>query len=253
MASGKTSNKNILYFLAAYLVLWILLFEFILPANEILPKPSIVILSFGALWKDYNLPLNFFSTVSNVYLSIAVSYLLVFVLKRILIKSNHFVKNFFNSLNWFSKYLPGIIIGLFLIYWFPYSQLINFIFVLGIAFFSLIIKFQDEIKHLNHTYVDSARTLGADEKTISNMVIWKSIQHNLVGHFIELHSYLWSALIIFEFIKGGYGLGNIFKQALNYKDLSALFSVSIITAITIFAGLYAFNYIRNKFFHWSTN
>lgn len=252
MVSGSTSSKNILYFLVAYLILWILLFEFILPVNEILPKPSIVILSFGALWNVYHLPINFLSTVSIIYLSIAVSYLLIFLLKGFLIKNNHLVKNFFISLHWFSIYIPGIVLGLFLIYWFPNSFIITFVFALCIVFFSIVNKFQMELSHINHNYVDSAKSLGADEKIISNKIIWNSIQHKLADHIIEMHYYLWTVLIIFEFIKGEYGLGVIFKQALNYKDLSALFSASIITGITLFAGLQALKYLRNKFFHWGT-
>ncbi len=252
MISGRNFFKNIFYFLTAYIILWILLFEFILPANEILPSPSVVILSFGALWNVYHLPVNFLSTVSVIYLSIAFSYFLIFLLKEFLIKDNHFIKYFFISLNWFSKYIPAAILGLFLIYWFPDSFLITFAFAFCVVFFSLINKFQLELSHINNNYVDTARSLGADEKIISNKIIWNSIQHKLAGSIIELHYYLWTILIIFEFIKGGYGLGSIFKQALNYKDLSALFSASIITGITLFAGLYTLKYLKNKFFHWGT-
>lgn len=251
MAAAESTSKRIPYFLITYLVLWIALFEFVLPINKILPKPSIVILSFGDLWKDYRLPVNFLSTVTGVYFSIAVSYFLIFFLKSILIKKDHLIIDFITSLNWFSRYLPGMVIGLFLIYWFPFSAWTTIVFITGVAFFSLASKFGTELNQLDRAYIDSAKSLGADSKAISNKIIWKSIQRNIADHILEMHGYLWGLAIIFEFIKGGSGLGGIFKQALNYNDLSALFSVSVITAVTVFAGFHAVNFIKTKFIHWN--
>ena len=251
MASSFTSKRSPLIFVLFYFILWIILFEFILPVNSILPKPSIVLQSFGALWQDYHLPSNFLTTVSSVYLAIIIAYLLTHFLSHFLVTGKNFLKDFIHSFNWFSRFLPGILIGFLLIYWFPNSIIIEFVFAFFTSFLSFIIFIQKKIEALPTEYIDSARSLGISEKRIRKEIIWKSLQPEIFGHIYELHLYIWSLIIAFEFIKGDYGLGNIFRQALLYKDLSALFSTFIIVGVTIFLGKAIISYLNKKFAFWS--
>jgi NitT/TauT family transport system permease protein len=238
--------------LSAYFILWILLFEFILPVNKILPKPSIVLQSFDDLWNVYNLPLNYISTITVIYLSISLAFLFLRILSPLILKSN-FISNFILSLEWFSRYLPGIITGMLLIFWFPDSEYIEFIFAFLAILFSLIIKFQKELKNVEKEYINSLLSLGAGESFIFSNVVWKSIQPSLLKHILTIHFYLWILIIAFEYIKGGYGVGSIYRTALEFKDLSAFFSISLITGITIFLGHFLIEFLKNKFFFWSYN
>jgi taurine transport system permease protein len=251
MNSSITSKRPHLILVFFYFILWMILFEFILPVNNILPKPSIVIQSFGDLWKDYNLPFGFLNTVASIYLSVLIAYLAVHFLSHFLAGRKGIVSDFIQSLNWFSKFLPGILIGLLLIYWFPNSVYIEFIFAFGTAFLSLVIFFQKRIEDLRPEYVDSAKSLGVTENRIKREIIWKALQPEVFSHIDELHLYIWSLIIAFEFIKGNSGLGNIFRLALLYRDLSALFTVFIIVGVTIFLGRRIIKYLHKKFAFWS--
>ncbi len=251
MSLKKTAIKNLHKLLIVYFLLWVVLFEFILPVNNILPKPSVVWLSFSALWNDYRLPINFFSTFSAVYLSLLLSYLAAWLLCGFIIKQRHFLQEFFFSIHWFSNYIPWIVIGIILIYWLPASSFVEYIFALLIAFFSIIINLKEESLNVKREYIDAAVSLGMDEKVVAKQVIWKAIQPKMLKHLNLLHFQMWSVLIAFEFIKAGYGLGNIFRIALNYNDLSAIFTISIIIGIVIFLGSQLIKYIKDKFFHWS--
>jgi len=102
-------------------------------------------------------------------------------------------------------------------------------------------------------YIDAAASLGAGKALIARSVIWKSAEPYLIEHLLQIHLYVWSMLIAFEFIKGGYGLGMIFSRALEFKDLSALFSSLLITGITIYLGSLAIKSLKNKFFFWGFN
>ncbi len=249
----KLALKNLHRLLLFYLLLWVVLFEFILPANNFLPKPSIVLLSFAALWKDYRLPVNFLITISSIYVALVAAYFLAEYLAPVIFKKNHLFSEFLFSLHWFSIYVPWIIFGIFLIYWFPASPIIEFLLLLVISFFSLIIKMKEESASVGKEYLDSAVSLGADEKTISKKIKWKAVQPKILKHSVQLHFNLWTLAIVFEFIKNGYGLGTIFRLALDYKDLSALFTVSIITGVFIYLGTLLIKYYQNKFCHWSFN
>jgi ABC-type nitrate/sulfonate/bicarbonate transport system permease component len=251
MRLKKAPAKNLYKYIISYLVLWIVLFEIILPANNILPKPSIVLLSFGALWNYYKLLFNFTITISAVYLSMILAYFLVSVLSGYLVRKNHFLSEFLLSFHWFSNFLPAIVFGLFLIYWLPSSAYIEYLFTFLIALFSIVIKVNEEAAKVKHEYIDSALSLGVNENVIAKKVIWKSIQPGIIKYLIVLQFNIWSVLIVFEFIKGGYGLGRIYRLALDYRDLSALFTISVIVGITIYLGTQLIEYFKNKFYHWS--
>ena len=251
MNINKNSAKHLTYFILTYFLLWVVLFEFILPPNQVLPKPSIVILSFSALWKVYNLPVNFIITISAIYFSLLSAYFIIFILRNFLIRHNHILSEFVFSLSFFSEYIPGIIFGLFLIFWFPFSPYIEFIFAFGTSFFSMLIKLKEEVSNTGKEYSDSAKSLGAGDDVVRKKIIWNSAQPGLIRHMLDLHLYLWTVLIIFEYIKGQYGLGNIFRTAMRYSDLSALFTCTLIVGVTVYLGFRLIIYVRNKFFSWS--
>jgi len=247
----KNHLRKIYLFLLSYFILWIVLFEWLLPVNHILPKPSIVFESFPYLWNDYKLPLNYLSTISVVYISLFLSYFCVKILSPYIKEKDNFISTFINSFEWFSEFIPGIIIALLLIFWFPESEFVEFIFAFATAFTSLIIKFQNESENVKEEYLFAAQSLGLSEKKITQLVIWKDVQPKLMAHILNFHFYIWTVLIIFEFIKGGLGLGVIFRRALEYKDLSAIFSVFLITGLTIYFGNLSLRIIRNKFINWN--
>jgi ABC-type nitrate/sulfonate/bicarbonate transport system permease component len=241
------------YFLFLYFILWVVLFEFILPVNHILPKPSIVYISFYDLWKDYNLPANYLSTVTVIYISLVAAYLLVRFFIAGLLKKGSLLSEFVFSLEWFAEFIPGIVIGLMLVYWFPGSEFIEFIFAFITAFTSMMIYVQNQIRTIPSEYITSVSSLGVKENRINRYVLWKAVQPSLIKHIMSLHFYIWSMMIAFEFIKRGYGLGSLFRNALEFKDLSALFSTFLITGITIYLGSASIKYLKNKFFNWNIN
>ncbi len=242
----KYSHKT----LAWILFIWIILFEFILPSNNFLPKPSIVLLSFTALVKDYHLFRNISITISEIYLSMFVAYYVSKIFFQYLGSFNFFL-DAADSIYKFFKFLPVIIPGIFLIFWIPNSNYTGFIFAFLISLTAISAAIKEESLKVKHEYVDSAISLGAKKNIIARDVIWNGIQPNLLDFIFQFHYFLWLSLLLFEFINGGFGIGAIYKSALQYRDLSSLFSISVIVGIIIFLGFLVLKYLRRKFFHWS--
>lgn len=244
----NTEKRSYRYYLLLYFLLWIILFEFLLPVNKILPRPSIVLISFADLWGNYNLPVHMLSTIAVIYFSIALSY---FFLKYILrfLSAGSVLNSFIISFEWFSKYVPGIILGLFLIFWFPNSEYIEFVFAFLASFFSLLIKANNYVTKINEEYIDAAKSLKSGKQEIEK-IKWKSIQPEIFSHLFELHYYIWLIILAFEFFKGGFGLGSLLRSALSYNDLSALFSVTLIIGFIVFIGTEILKYLNEKFAFW---
>lgn len=243
---------KVVYLLIFYFLVWIILFEFLLPVNKILPKPSIVITTFDDLFTVYNLHLHLLSTTGVIYVSMISAYIVLMIAGSWLSNSNFHLVKFIESIEWFSKYVPGIVLAFFLIMWFPGSELIEFVFAFFTSFFSLLFIFNNEKNNVKDEYLSAAESLGANKKEIYKSVILKSIQPSIINHLKTLHFYLWALLIAYEFIKGGFGVGSMLNEVLNYSDLSALFSTVVITGVIIGIGSIIISFIEKKYFSWDS-
>jgi NitT/TauT family transport system permease protein len=247
------SGRIYFYILFGLLLLWIILFEFILYPNQILPEPSIAIISVTALFRDYNFLNNMISSVSALYFSLLAATILLWIIKRFLINNKKLFNFLALSLKWVSGIIPAILIGLFLIYWFPQSEVIKYFFIFFYSFTYLFIQLECEVKKVKNEFIDAAVSLGAGNDFVSDKVIWKCVVPALAHSLLDYHLNLWMILIIFEVINGGFGLGNILRLALQYKDLSALFSSIIFICFIIFIGKSIIKYFQNKYYSWSIN
>jgi len=191
------------------------------------------------------------SSIAAIYFSSIVAVLFIWIFRRYLINNKSLIGYLAFFLEWISWIIPEILLGLFLIFWLPDSELIKYIFIFFISFTFLINKVEKELKSINREFIDAAASLGAGKNFIFDKVCWKVIEPELASSLTTLHFYLWTMLIVFEFIKGGSGLGTVLRNAILYKDLSGLFSSILIICLIMFIGAYIIKYFKNKFFFWS--
>jgi len=232
-----------------YFLLWILLFELILPVNNIFPKPSIVFQSLFDLVKTYQLGWNYLSTVSAIYFPLILAYYLVQILFPIILQKN-VISDIILSVEWFSRYIPGIILAMILIYWFPQSEITKFIFVFLISFTSFMFRSKNLAENLDSEYSLVLKSFGIGANSILRNVIWKTIQPELMAHIIRQNIYLWAFVVIFEYVNLGFGIGTILKKILQFRDLSALVMIFIIIGSSIFISTQLFKFIKNKVYSW---
>jgi len=245
----KTIKYSAPFLVLLYFLLWIFLFELILPVNDVFPKPSIVFQSIFDLFKNYDFGRNYLSTLSAIYFPLIAAYYLVRLLFPIFFHKTFFA-DIILSVEWFSRYIPGIILAMILIIWFPQSEVTKFVFAFLISFTSIMIK----SKYLGEThgsqYSLSLRSFGIGESSLLRKVVWKAIQPELMTYVIKQNIYLWASVILFEYINLGFGLGTIFRKILQFKDLSALLMMFIIIGASIFISTQVFKFIKNKFYFW---
>ncbi len=250
MFDNPRVQKKIIYSLISIFILWVILFEFILPSNYFLPKPLIVWESFGALFKDYGLVISYLSTLAVVYFSLLISYVLVSSIKSFLLNENNKINIILLSIGQISKILPSILFAFLLIYWLPNSVISEFIFAILLSFISFAIKIQNESLNVKQEYISAAKGFGANEKIILNEVKWKSVQPGLMKYIIDFHIYFWTLILFFEYSQNALGLGQIYRHALEFKDLSALIALFIITGMTISLTNIALRHFKTKHFFW---
>ena len=245
----KSSKYSAQYLILLYFVLWILLFELFLPVNNVFPKPSVVFQSLPDLLKTYELSWNYLSTISAIYFPLIVTYYLIRFLFPVIMHKN-FLSDIILSFEWFSRYIPGILLAMILIYWFPQSEFTKFFFAFLISFTSFMFKSQYLAENLGSEYSLAMQSFGIENNTILRKVIWKAIQPSLMAHIIQQNIYLWASVILFEYVNLGYGLGTFLRKILLFKDFSALIMSFIIIGFSIFLSTQLLKFSKNKIYFW---
>ena len=243
-------NKVILSFLLSIVSIYIILFEFIIPANKILPKPSILLESIPSLINDYNFGSSFLLTFSAIYATMLISYFLISVSNSFLIKILNLFPGF-KELFVISKYfIPLFLIFLFQL-WFGDSLWAEYLFLLIIIMGFLKESVADNLGSLKQEYIVSAKSLGLTENEINSKVIWKSIQPNLFKSLKSKHISIWSLVIIYEYICNTGGVGSIFSLAIKYHDLSLVIVMFTSLIIAILVMEYLLEIVMKKYFYWN--
>jgi len=231
--------------------IYLMLFEFIIPQNEIIPKPSLLVISIPSLWLDYGFPIRFALTFTVVYLSLFLGYLVLLLKRNFVIKFYYLFPDFLNIPNVF-KYFPAFFYILIFAYWFGNN--IYFEFIFGIIYAATFLTFNllKEIPLVHREYIDAAKSLNVPTKTIFSKVIWKSLKPGIFNELIRLHYSLWILVLIYEYVANTNGLGLIYKLALLYKDPAIIIDLAIILSLVILFGKMILSYLKNKFVHWES-
>ena len=246
---NKTSTILISSLLSVLFFVYILLFEFVLPINKILPKPSILLASIPSLVEDYNFGFALVRTVSTVFISLFVSYFLIkFFNRSLLFAINLFPKVLY--LKKVSEYFIPFFLILLLALWFNKSIWFEFLFALVLVMSKLKFSFFGAVSSLKQEYIESSKSLGISQQLIQDKIIWKLIQPKLFESINEYYKYLWAWVLVYEFVLNSDGVGSVLNLAIKYNDLSVVVLSIIILIIVNILGTFLLKSIKRKFFFW---
>jgi len=250
MKEKKTLVRNSVALFVTLLFVYIVLSEFILPINKVLPKPSLLYESFLHIWTDYNLLFAFTTTTSVIYAAIALSASLLYasakIFLRLFVEMRHPVLSFR-----IFRFVPVFFIAVLFNYWLPNNLLAELLFGFLTAAFLAMNKLFVESRNIKEEYLLVARNLNQSQSDIYKKVYWKSALPALADHYEKIHLSLWTLILIYEFIDNTHGFGFIFRTALDYKDYTTLYALAIILSLLIWLGNSVIRFINNKIIYWS--
>lgn len=250
MAKENHSIKNNLIVFAWFLFVYVILFEFILPLNKVIPKPTLLFESFLHIWRDYNLLFAFTSTATIIYLALVTSWVQIYIGVSRYLKYYVYIENILYSIRYLKYFTIFFLIVLFN-FWFSNSLVAEFFFSFMIAVFLTAKKLFEEAKKVNEEYILVARNLGLVPYDIYENVYWKASLPALSKYFKSVHYYLWGVVLIYEFISNSYGLGSIYRIAITYNDFTALFVLAIMISLLIWFGDSLIGLINKRTIHWT--
>ncbi len=250
MIKENSSAKNSFVLFITLLFVYIVLFEFILPVNKILPRPSLLAESFLHIWRDYNLIYAFTISTTVIYLMLMLGFFFVYIRIAWLMKVFVELEATILSFRLF-RYLPAFFFAVIFNLWFDDKLLGEFIFALLLVLFLMSKKLFEESKNVKEEYLLVARNLNLTPGDIYEDVFWKSSLPILSEYVKQIHYYLWVLVLVYEFIGNSYGIGSIYRIALAYNDFTALFTLALMIALLIWFGNYLIGAIQNKLIHWT--
>jgi len=243
-------RKPLVYILLSVFILWILLFEFVLPQNNILPRPGIVLISIPALFEDYHFVTNFIITISSIYFPGILAFLFIYSIRKYIFKDSGFLKYFIQFVSQIAGFIPSLLAVILVVYWFRNSFLIEYCFSFLISVLWWMIALYSAGKTRNEDYFAAFKSLGANMSFLDKYILWHEIKPVIFRKLFRFHLNLWLLILIFEFFENMYGFGTILKRTVEYNDLSALVLMSIIIPFIIFLGYSLIKYLENKYIFW---
>lgn len=231
----SASSKILLTFLFVYVIL----FEFILPLNNILPKPSFILESFTTIWNDYNIAISLLETYSIIVFSFLCGYFLTWILRGLSIYFGETQHELFKSFSWLRSvniFFIVVLIG----FWFGNSIVAFMIFMLVIQFLGLMNELISTTKN-DEPYELTVMSLSSEKTKDLAEIRWKLHIPKIFKSIIEKQSSMWLLVLTYEFIHLDIGVGYVIKQILAYRDFTGLFPLIIITAL-----LYKLNFLLLK-------
>ncbi len=241
--------KNKLKLIGVLLFVYVILFEFILPINKILPKPSLLAESFVDVWFDYSLFESLGITTTIIYLSLFTAFIFIHFTAPLILRLKLEITSSLESLKIF-HYFPAFFFAILFVYWFNNSLLAEFLFGFLSSFILLAIETQKLTERINFNYVLVAKNLGLSKYHIYSKVVYKNIQPYLFERLLKIHYYLWILIMIYEFIGKINGFGGAYNYVLLYNDFTGLFSIAVIISLLILIGDQTLKFINNKIFFW---
>jgi ABC-type nitrate/sulfonate/bicarbonate transport system permease component len=228
---------------------WIILTEIIFVGNKVFPSPSLVILSYLDLFSDYNFLINLVSSISAVYLSFFISIFILRIKFPLFNSKAAYFKYLIKIPNYF-LFIPEMLIGVLLIYWFADNFIIKLVFGIFInayLMYALILSFDNKVIQ---SQIDAAKSFGISDWLIRQKIVWKFIEPKLFAELISKQKFVWSSIIAFEFIQNYDGIGFVVRRALNFKDLSIIIAIIILLSVIILVFDKLLKSVQNKYFHW---
>lgn len=233
---NKNYNLRTIFYFIIGIAGYFLLFDIILPANKILPKLSLIFESFSELFKHYNLFTGIAITSSVIYVSLSLIFIILLMFNNIstlLLNFKSFVK------------IPFFLIILFFSFWFGDAIWAEFLFAFIIIFIHLSYKGNSSKNEKANKVLEFAEINSFSRDVIGN-IKGEFAKSLLFQEMRKTHFYLWTFILIYEFIIKTGGIGTVLESTVNNNDYIGFIALSLIIYILILFGDYLYILIKNK-------
>ena len=140
----------------------------------------------NSLIHEYDLTANLLSSAAAVYIAVIIGYFAASYLLKFVLDKNNAPGKLMRFVFSYLTFVPFIFIGILLVFLFPGSEFVEYVFLLLYVILYLLIK-TPQTAEIKKEYVLSARSIGIPQKDIYSKVILKSVQPALINAVRNCH------------------------------------------------------------------
>jgi len=247
--SDFSGYKSFAKIAAWFTFIYIILFQFIISPNLILPSPASMIDSVDSLFGEYHfisaLGLTSFLVILVPILGFLCCYTTKYWAAKLFLNFDMHPTLYF-SFRFFSYFF----LLLFMIYWFRSSPIAELVFLMIVAGLEQKIYLSELVRKINPNYFQTLSSLDVSEKKIIGGVYSKLMKPYFFEKLHRLFLAAWGWALVYEYISGSFGIGNLMRKAILYNDLSTITLLVVIMIVVIYISGLVFKIIQYKVITW---
>ena len=247
--SDFSGYKSFAKIAAWFTFIYVILFQFIIQPNLILPSPASMFDSIDSLLNEYHfvsaLGLTSFLVILVPIFGFVFCYATKYWCAKLFLNFEMHSTLFFTF-----RFFSYFFLLLFMVYWFQSSPVAELVFLLIVAGLEQKIYLSELVRKIDPNYFHTLKSLGVSDKKIIGGVFSKLMKPYIFEKLHLLFLSAWGWALVYEYISGTFGIGNLMRKAILYNDLSTLALLVVIMIVVIFISGFVFKLIHYKVITW---
>lgn len=215
-----------------------------------LPSPTEVLKATITLFTEYDLLSDILTSVYRVMAGFLLA-AIVGVPLGILIGTHAGIKAFFEPLIGVARYLPIAAFIPLCILWFGIGDLEKILFLFMSMFPYITITSADIASNVQRELIETARTLGFDNRNIITRVILPASMPGILDTLRVCVAIGWGYLIVAELVAANSGLGHVIIQSQRFLQTPNIIATLLIISILGILIDYLFKFSHRRLLPWA--
>ena len=222
-----------------FISIWYVAASSNLAPERLFPSPANVIEALIRLLTEDNFIIDIWASIQRIFISFSIATFIALPLGLAMGAFNS-IHAFFNPLTSAFRYLPApSFIPLLLMWLGTGNEQKIALLVIGVVWF-LITLIADNTTKVRADFIDTARTLGADRRTILWRVIFRSALPDYVTTCRQMLAVSWTYLVIAEIVASTDGIGAMMMRAKRFVHVDEIMAGILVIGILglVFDGIF---------------
>ena len=234
-------------FITLILAMWLLVTQFGIVSEFLLPSPQKVFLAFI---NDFDtISKNLLTTLSEAFIGLFIAVIVAFLVSFLMDRFTFLYKSIYPVLV-ITQTIPTVAIAPILVLWFGYNMLPKIILITISCFFPIAISILNGFKNIDVSHINLLKTMGAGNLDIFFHIKLPFSLINFFSGFKIAISYSVVGAVIAEWLGGYSGLGVYMLRVKKSYEFDKMFAVIILVSLISVLLIYLVDLVQKVAIPW---
>lgn len=160
------------------------------------------------------------------------------------------VRALFEPIMEFARYLPAVAFVPLVLLWFGLGETAKIMLIWIGTFFQMVLMIAEDANRVPMTQIEAARTLGASNREILNLVLLRSAMPAMLDTLRMTLGFAWTYLVVAELVAANSGLGFAILRAQRFMQTDRIFVGIILIGLIGLVTDQALRRLHKLLFPW---